>query len=179
MAVAMASQLWQRQVCCSGCKFAAAVANLLWQWQSRASLELSLWVPSLLTVYSMCCRSDRGALEQDLGPLLTALEVPVLSRAVQQSVPQVQGFSGSMELDPVIADCLVAVQRYLFHCRPEVYKMLDQTVMSHLLNLRYHLRSTLDLSLVAAQLAMRSTPGCHHTVWCSSKITVVCTESCQ
>lgn len=62
--------------------------------------------------------------------------MPLLSRAVQQSVPQVQGFSGSVELDPIIADCVLAVQRYLFQRRPEAYKALGQSVMSRLLNLR-------------------------------------------
>ena len=83
------------------------------------------------------CRSDRAVALEDLGHLLAALEVPLLSRTVQQSVPQLQGFSGSSQLDPIVADCVLAVQRYLLQRRPEAYHALDETVASRLLNLRY------------------------------------------
>lgn len=89
-----------------------------------------------LTVMCFACRSARAITVEDLQPLLAALEVPALSRTVQQSVPQLQGFSGSQELDPIIADCVLAVQRYLLHRHPEVNHALDSSVTSRLLNLR-------------------------------------------
>ncbi|DBA85049.1 TPA: hypothetical protein ACH3X2_005780 [Trebouxia sp. C0005] len=72
----------------------------------------------------------------ELEPLLTALHVPHISKAVQQSVLPVTGWSGSVELDPIIADCLLALQRYLVHHMPDVYDAVQDAVAPLLLNLR-------------------------------------------
>ena len=85
------------------------------------------------------CRHDSPSDCQELQPLLKALQVPCLSRAVQQSVVPVPGWSGSVELDPIIADCLLALQRYLVHHMPALYQAEQDTVAPLLLNLRYSL----------------------------------------
>lgn len=129
------------QHCFKPCAFQTLLIHLFPSsatWQ--ASQVVKHWSKSnsnMTTSFGLSYRSDRAGSLDSLGPLLTALEVPVLSRTVQQSVPQVQGFSGSSELDPVIADCVLAVQRYLLHRQPEVYHALDSRVVSQLLNLRY------------------------------------------
>ena len=82
------------------------------------------------------CRHGSPSPYQKLEPLLKALQVPCLSRAVQQSVVPVAGWSGSVELDPIIADCLLALQRYLVHHMPALYQAEQDTVAPLLLNLR-------------------------------------------
>ena len=72
----------------------------------------------------------------ELEPLLTGLHVAHISTAVQQSVLPVTGWSGSVELDPIIADCLLALQRYLVHHMPDVYHAVQDVVATLLLNLR-------------------------------------------
>ena len=62
--------------------------------------------------------------------------MPCLSAAVQQSVLPNTGWSGSVELDPIVADCLLALQRYLVHHSPVVYQQLHDTVATMLLNFR-------------------------------------------
>ena len=86
-------------------------------------------------------------------PLLRALQVPCLSRAVQQSVVPVAGWSGSVELDPIIADCLLALQRYLMQHMPSLYQTVQDTVAPLLLNLRYshHCLDSLLLWFVAPE----------------------------
>ena len=83
------------------------------------------------------CRHGSQSAYQELEPLLKALQVPCLSRAVQQSVVPVAGWSGSVELGPIIADCLLALQRYLVHHMPALYHTEQDTVAPLLLNLRY------------------------------------------
>lgn len=83
------------------------------------------------------CRHGSPSEYQELEPLLKALQVPCLSQAVQQSVVPVPGWSGSVELDPIIADCLLALQRYLVHHMPALYQAEQDTVAPLLLNLRY------------------------------------------
>lgn len=79
--------------------------------------------------------------------MLKALQVPCLSQAVQQSVVPVAGWSGSVELDPIIADCLLALQRYLLHHMPALYQAEQATVAPLLLNLRYSRRFLPDCLL--------------------------------
>lgn len=93
------------------------------------------------------CRHGSPSEYHELEPLLKALQVPCLSRAVQQSVVPVPGWSGSVELDPIIADCLLALQRYLVHHMPALYQAEQDTVAPLLLNLRYSLCCCISLML--------------------------------
>lgn len=85
------------------------------------------------------CRHGGPSAYQELEPLLKALQVPCLSGAVQQSVLPVPGWSGSVELDPIIADCLLALQRYLVHHMPDLYRAQQDTIAPRLLSLRWSL----------------------------------------
>ena len=82
------------------------------------------------------CRTGGASPYSELEPLLKAMRVPCLSRAVQQSVLPVAGWSGSVELDPIVADCLLALQRYLVHHMPAVYHAAQDAVTPLLLSLR-------------------------------------------
>lgn len=100
---------------------------------------LSAVCPPFCVLHTTCCcvcRHGSPSAYQELEPLLKALEVPSLSRAVQQSVVPVPGWSGSVELDPIIADCLLALQRYLVHHMPALYQAQQDTITPRLLNLR-------------------------------------------
>ena len=98
-------------------------------------------------------RSGDPSPHSELEPLLTALHVPHISRAVQQSVLPVAGWSGSVELDPIIADCLLALQRYLVHHMPDVYHAVQDVVAPLLLNLR---SVRLHLLLKASSTVLRN-----------------------
>ena len=99
----------------------------------------------------MVCRGGGGSATAELDPLLRALHVPSISKAVQQSVLPVTGWSGSVELDPIIADCLLALQRYLVHHTPEVYYAVQDTVTPLLLNLR----SVSSICLVTSSMLLQ------------------------
>ena len=101
--------------------------------------------------------------------MLKALQVPCLSLAVQQSVVPVAGWSGSVELDPIIADCLLALQRYLVQHMPSLYQTVQDTVAPLLLNLRYS-HHCLDFLLLWFVTPYGLNLGCAHgfAACCSS-----------
>ena len=72
----------------------------------------------------LVCRKSQAAYSQ-LEPLLKALQVLCLSAAVQQSVLPNAGWTGCVELDPITADCILTLQKYLVHRSAEVYQQLD------------------------------------------------------
>ncbi len=99
--------------------------------------DLSLYTHSQHTVNTgLDRRSSSTPAYGEVEPLLKALHVLPLSRAVQHSVLPVAGWSGSVELDPIVAECLLALQRFLIHHMPALYHAVQDTVTPLLLNLR-------------------------------------------
>lgn len=88
-----------------------------------------------------------------LQPFLDALGVPRLSQAAQQVAVPTEGFSGSSILDPIVKGCITQLQRYIYHCRPDVFRSLPK-----------HFPREIEEFRCALQMFIESVEGMHFCV---------------